>query len=62
MRTLLHVVGCLVAALALVSCQVGAPHQAARKEAQRTNTISNKHTITESPTLERAAPTLPPGP
>ncbi|MGI4739273.1 MAG: hypothetical protein ACRYG7_29250 [Janthinobacterium lividum] len=62
MRTLLQILGCLVAALALVSCQVGTPHQAGRKEALRTNAISNKHRITESPTLERAAPTLPPGP
>lgn len=62
MRALLSLLSCFVAMLALAGCQVGAPHQAARKEAVRTNAISNKHTITESPTLERPAPTPPPGP
>ena len=59
MRIYLRLLGCL--ALALAGCQV-APHTTGRKEAQRTNSLSNKHTVTESPTLERPEPTPPPGP
>ena len=55
MRAFSRLLGCL--ALALAGCQV-APRSAGRKEAVRTNAIANKHTVTEAPTLERAAPTV----
>lgn len=57
MRAFLRLLGCI--ALALAGCQV-VPRTTGRKEAVRTNAISNKHTVTESPTLERPAPTPPP--
>lgn len=40
----------------LASCGVATPHTAARKEAARTNAISNKHVTSEEPTLERPEP------
>jgi hypothetical protein len=55
MRAFLCLLGCV--ALALAGCQV-APRSAGRKEAVRANAISNKHTVTEEPTLERAAPSV----
>ena len=62
MRAFLRLLVC--GALGLAGCQVS-PRQPGRREALRTNAISNKHGVTESPTLERAAPTTPtppPGP
>ncbi len=59
MRAFLRLLGCV--ALALAGCQV-APRTPSRKAAVRANALSNKHTVTESPTLERAAPSSPPGP
>ncbi len=55
MRAFLRLLGCT--ALALAGCQA-APRSAGRKEATRANAISNKHTVTESPTLERPDPTV----
>ena len=55
MRTLLLLLGC--AALALAGCQV-VPRSAGRRAAVRANAISNKNTVTESPTLERPAPSV----
>lgn len=55
-------VGGLAGLLGAAGCRVAPAQQAARREAARTNAISNKHTTTESPTLERAAPRPAPGP
>ncbi|WP_166648235.1 hypothetical protein [Hymenobacter sp. UV11] len=55
MRAFLRLLGC--GALALASCQV-TPRSTGRKEAMHANAISNKHTVTEAPTLERAAPSV----
>lgn len=52
----------LLAGLLLAGCRLATPHQPGYKQAVRTNAISNKHTLTESPTLERPAPRPVPGP
>ncbi len=51
---------CLLAGLSATGCRVGTSHSAERRAAERANTISNKHTLTEQPTLERAAPRVVP--
>lgn len=52
----------LLAGLLATGCRVAASRSASRKEAVRANAISNKHILTEQPTLERAAPRVVPGP
>jgi hypothetical protein len=52
----------LVGLLAAAGCRIAAPHGAERKAAVRANAVSNKHIVTESPTLERPAPKVVPGP
>ncbi|MVN76139.1 hypothetical protein GO988_07360 [Hymenobacter sp. HMF4947] len=54
--------GALAGLALLAGCRLAPTQQVAHKEAVRTNAISNKHTISESPTLERAEPRLPPQP
>jgi hypothetical protein len=61
MRTAILWAGILAGLLA-TGCRVATPRSASRKEAVRANTISNKHILTEQPTLERAAPRVEPGP
>lgn len=46
----------------LAGCRMAAPQRAGQKEAVRANAISNKHILTEQPTLERPAPQPTPGP
>jgi len=48
--------------LLAAGCRVATPRSAEHREAVRANAISNKHILTEQPTLERAAPSVPPGP
>ncbi|WP_151086768.1 hypothetical protein [Hymenobacter baengnokdamensis] len=48
--------------LLLLGCRMVGPQQAGRKAAGRANIISNKHILTESPTLEHPAPKPAPGP
>ena len=52
----------MLAGLLATGCRVATSRSASRKEAVRANTISNKHILTEQPTLERAAPRVVPGP
>ncbi len=42
------------------SCRISTSHAPGRREAVRTNAISNKHMLTEQPTLERATPRVAP--
>jgi hypothetical protein len=51
-----------LAGLLATGCRVAPPRSAARQQAVRANTISNKRILTEQPTLERAAPRVVPGP
>ncbi|GAA4501860.1 hypothetical protein GCM10023172_24310 [Hymenobacter ginsengisoli] len=44
----------------LTSCRISTSHAPGYKEAVRTNAISNKHILSEEPTLERAAPRVAP--
>ncbi|WP_208133013.1 MULTISPECIES: hypothetical protein [Hymenobacter] len=46
--------------LVLTSCRISTSHAPGYKEAVRTNAISNKHILSEEPTLERAAPRVAP--
>ena len=48
--------------LLAAGCRIATPHGAERKEAVRANAVSNKHILSESPTLERPAPRVVPGP
>jgi hypothetical protein len=51
----------LAGLLATGGC-VATPRSASRTEAVRANAISNKHILSEEPTLERAAPSVVPSP
>ena len=62
MRPLFRCASLLVGLLLLASCRVAPGHQSARQQAGHTNAISNKHTVTDSPTLERPAPQVVPAP
>ena len=53
-------IGVLAGLLLLAGCQLAAPRQDSRRAALRANAISNKRTLTESPTLERPEPTIKP--
>jgi hypothetical protein len=46
--------------LLLAGCRISASRAPGYKEAVRTNAISNKHILSEEPTLERAAPRVIP--
>lgn len=59
-RTLL-ITGVL-AGLLLAGCRTSTSRTSAHKEAVRTNAISNKHVLTEEPTLERPQPRVAPAP
>jgi len=48
--------------LLAAGCRVATPRSAEYRQAAHANALSNKHVLTESPTLERAAPSVPPGP
>lgn len=50
----------LLAGLPLGGCRISTSHAPGRQEAVRTNAISNKHLLTEQPTLEYAAPRVAP--
>jgi hypothetical protein len=50
----------VLAGLLLTSCRISASHAPGYKEAVRTNAISNKHILSEQPTLERPAPRVTP--
>lgn len=52
----------LAGLLLAAGCRIATPHEPGHKQAVRANAISNKHTLTESPTLERPAPRPAPGP
>ena len=54
--------GVLGGLLLAPGCRVATPRSAEYRQAVRANALSNKHILTESPTLERAAPSVPPGP
>ncbi|GEM_PF-1427421 len=62
MRMFLLYAGLLAGLLLAASCRLAPGQRAGHREAERTNAISNKHTVTDSPTLERAAPQVVPGP
>ena len=53
-------IGALAGLLLAAGCQLVAPRPDSRKAALRANAIPNKHTISESPTLERPEPTVKP--
>jgi hypothetical protein len=50
----------VLAGLLLGGCRISTSRAPGRKEAMRTNAISNKHILTEQPTLERATPHVAP--
>jgi hypothetical protein len=50
----------LLGGLLLVGCRISTSRAPGYKEAVRTNAISNKHILSEQPTLERAAPRVVP--
>ena len=50
----------LLLAELLAGCRVAGPTRAARRAARQANGVSNKHILTESPTLERPAPAVGP--
>ncbi|MDJ0366264.1 hypothetical protein QMK33_13980 [Hymenobacter sp. H14-R3] len=55
--------GLVLAGLPLAAgCRIATSRAPERKAAVRANAISNKHILTESPTLERPAPKVVPGP
>jgi len=62
MRTFLLWAGLLAGLLLAAGCRVAPGQRAGHREAERTNAISNKHTVTDSPTLERPAPQVVPAP
>ena len=59
MRRVLLLIGVL-GGLWLAGCRISASREPGYKEAVRTNAISNKHILTERPTLEHAAPRVAP--
>ena len=59
MRRAFFLIGVL-GGLWLVGCRISASREPGYKEAVRTNAISNKHILSEEPTLERAAPRVVP--
>ena len=61
MRTATLLAGALAGLLA-AGCRIATSQQPGYKAAERTNAVSNKHTLSESPTLERPAPQPAPGP
>lgn len=62
MRISILGLGLLAGLLLAAGCRIATPHGAERKEAVRANAVSNKHILTESPTLERPTPKVEPGP
>ena len=50
----------VLAGFLLGGCRISTSRAPGRKEAVRANAISNKHILTEQPTLERAAPRVAP--
>jgi hypothetical protein len=52
----------LAGSLLAASCRVAPAQRAAQRDAAHTNAISNKRTVTDSPTLERSAPQVVPNP
>ncbi|MDO7885908.1 hypothetical protein [Hymenobacter cheonanensis] len=50
----------VLAGLLLGGCRISTSRAPERREAVRTNAISNKHLLSEEPTLERAAPRVAP--
>jgi hypothetical protein len=59
MRRAFFLIGVL-GGLWLAGCRISTSRAPGYKEAVRTNAISNKHILSEEPTLERAAPRMAP--